>query len=1325
MKNRSVNVGRGVCAAIVAVMASCACGDVVNGVWTGAENAFWTNANNWAGGVVPGRYRADDGAGNTVTNGEGGCSATFGASASASFPTIDLDGLVTISTVTVENASMQITFGTGISQKFPIEAYGLLKVATGAVAPAIVASMPYTAWVPYGYWDKDEHGNYRKPGITVQNNSTGTLVLDTLCAQEGSPQYQSATELQFILIGTGDIRIGGSAAGWGGLHIFQNLTNPAKLTIASHILVREIVTESGSYGDALVEIAEGGELKSGSPWYGFLNFSRAVRIFGDGTLCSAVGRLNSTSQVFVDVPNVAYKALIIETPVVSEGNYAAPDYIPGLNFTAGNGGMIEFKNTVNAPGGIWMGGSSTLCTPTIGADGETASFGTGGITLYDKGGLRYTGPGETTTRSIAITNTSQKLEVKGASATFTQAGNGVWNVATSPAIHAGTSLSATLTLSNVSASQYDAIFSGTLADGDGTLSVEKSGNGTWRLTAVNTYSGSTTVNAGTLEIAPGASIASSSSVAMKGGTLKFADGDDAVSYSLPALSAASGASTVYVGANANISFAGVSRTGSSTINFQVPNLPAKIAIAGLSDGAAPAYITVNGKATTYSAEGGLAIPSTPGAHWKAAVDGDWFDGTKWDGGAAPASDEAATLNAYGRSYTASVTSPVTMDPVASLSVGNARVGSVATIAVSNTVVSTATNGIAVGKGGRILVGEGGLFKYDNSPVTAVGYTKTFMTVSDGGEFVIDGGKVALTNFNGYLDVKGTAGATGTVRFVSGDLSIVDHDHVYGTYTGGAALRIQAGGRFEQTGATNHIASYYNGSSPFQIGDGGEVDVSGNSSWHMSNGYWDNGKDAIIYHTFSGNTCFRDNAILDAYPGALTRLFVAPQANGKTAVLEFQDHAKFDSERGDSSANAPYIVVGGKTIKGYSYLRFRSDAWHHESSKSSPSTQHWRNTGHCISVGDLFGYGELEVADGVVSAGIYGFRAGTRWNHVSYSSSTPACVTGVVRVTGGVLRTSSNINVSPGWWEPGSGFQGDQIGTSAGYSADTGLYYGRMEVDAGAYTNTRAALTIGYGCGIGEWFQRGGISVICSEKTGFTNGKPKGKSTDFYHYYTNHVFSIGLAGGTGRFTQTGGEVIDNLRTYVGGTPFAELTPYSEMHEQYGNGSDDYSASINDYISRGYGDRHGATGYLGVLGGTFTADHAIYVGKDGTGVLEIGPTGTLSAAAIVLANNEYVSPGTPAATLKFTFGVDGVGTATVTNLVIGAGAALTVDMTGYAYARSKPSRFPLVRAANVEGAFDEANVTLLIEDTKLASKTILERQPDGIDIKIMNGSAIIFR
>ena len=56
--------------------------------WTGAVDGFWTNANNWAEGKVPGRYETPDGrmgaAGDTVVFGD----ALKGKAAT----TIDFDG---------------------------------------------------------------------------------------------------------------------------------------------------------------------------------------------------------------------------------------------------------------------------------------------------------------------------------------------------------------------------------------------------------------------------------------------------------------------------------------------------------------------------------------------------------------------------------------------------------------------------------------------------------------------------------------------------------------------------------------------------------------------------------------------------------------------------------------------------------------------------------------------------------------------------------------------------------------------------------------------------------------------------------------------------------------------------------------------------------------------------------------------------------------------------------------------------------------------------------------------------------------------------------
>ena len=1322
MKNRSVSVGRGVFAAIAAVMASCACGDVVNGVWTGAENAFWTNANNWAGGVVPGRYRADDGAGNTITNGDGACSATFGVWASASFSTINLDGLASISTVVVENASMAITFGTDISQKLPIENNGLFKVATGAATPVIAASMPYAVWVPYTYWST---GGKPKPGIEVQNYSTGTLVLGTMCQQERSPGMTGNSELDLSLRGTGSVRIEGTTVGSngaGGWHILHRLVNPAKLIIASELTVRDLNIPSGStLGEALVEITEDGALTPSAPWYGILTASRKARIYGEGTIYSKVGNGHNTGDPtsVVDTPFSTYSELTIETPFSALGSTSYKTHVPGLNFigtTSTRTGTFEFKNTVSAAGPAWIGYCG-LRTPDIGADGDTASFGSGTpIILYGDGKLIYTGPGETTTRTVVITNMTPKITAATATAIYEQAGSGVWTVNAAPVVNAGTNLSATLTLANSTAT--GAVFAAALADGDGALSMEKTGTGVWRLTAANTYTGTTTVKGGTLDIARGASIASSSGLILSGGTVNFENGDETATFTLPATTLASGTSTINVGANVEVSLAGITQgVSGAKVNFVVPSHPVKITITGMAEGDAPAYITVNGSTTTYSATDGLVVPQDPGvARWKNAVDGDWSDATKWTGGEVPADDANVTFSVYGSDYAARVTSPISL--TGALSVSNPRTGSTAMVAISNTVTAVTTNGLAIGDGGKILIGEGGTFHFDNSSLTERSFGKEIISIGAGGELAIDGGRAVFTNFNGVVKVTGTEENPGVVRQDSGALVLSGRELNSGQYTGNQRLTIGTGGRFVQTGGTNDFQTFYNGENVFILA-GGEADVSGDSLWRYFPGYYaGTTKEVPVRFTpGTGIMRFRGNAVLDVLLGS-NNIFIHPNKDFVgTCVLEFHDHAKFDftqTEGGEKGKLGSFAMGGIRN--GASYLRLYSDARHNAGYGARPDSLGC--LGNVVTVGDGYGYSELEITNGTFLAGIVGFRVGSRYN-TNTSGNAPFAVTGVVHVAGGHIGSVSFGCMSPGWITcPTLG--GDMVGSSAGQNA--GWYYGRVVMDGGTYTNKNGHLLVGFGLAEGEWFHNGGKAVVCSDVRYSTNPQTtiNGSSVKIneVQYATNNVFTLGCMGGKGSLTQSGGDFRSNLRVFVGGAVSNEFTTYM-AYLKYFNQMPSVFTNVN-YITR-----HNATGYLGVLGGNFTAAHSITVGQDGTGVLEVGPTGTLQAASIILTNNAYTAAGDHAATLKFTFGEDGVGTATVTNLVIGAGAALTVDMTGYAYARTKPSRFPLLRAATVEGAFDEANVSLLIDDAKLATKTFLDRRADGIDVKIANGSAIIFR
>lgn len=65
-------------------------------------------------------------------------------------------------------------------------------------------------------------------------------------------------------------------------------------------------------------------------------------------------------------------------------------------------------------------------------------------------------------------------------------------------------------------------FSGAIGGGSGTIAVTKVGSGTWTLSGANTYTGATTVNAGTLALGAANRIADTSALVMNGGT--FATG---------------------------------------------------------------------------------------------------------------------------------------------------------------------------------------------------------------------------------------------------------------------------------------------------------------------------------------------------------------------------------------------------------------------------------------------------------------------------------------------------------------------------------------------------------------------------------------------------------------------------------------------------------------------------------------------------------------------------------------------------------------------------------------------------------------------------------
>lgn len=282
--------------------------------------------------------------------------------------------------------------------------------------------------------------------------------------------------------------------------------------------------------------------------------------------------------------------------------------LKGICFTGG-GTTVFTERVTNTAEKVYIEGSAIVKSPVVGAAGSISSpMGAGdGISLA-WGTFVYTGAGETTDRGF---------EMRYASTAWLE------HAGTGPLVIAGdfgTPGSGSSTLRLVNGTDQEATYSGLLADNaSGTLAVAKQGGGLWRIDCAATYTGATTVEGGTLALGPSGSIASSA-LALKGGCLRIENASAACA----SVTLAQGTANVLAVADGvSCAIPAIVRNDGATLDVALGE-GSRLTVAGLSDGSAPAWLTINGKSAFVSdgklsdvsveidAKGGV-IPDSPSA----------------------------------------------------------------------------------------------------------------------------------------------------------------------------------------------------------------------------------------------------------------------------------------------------------------------------------------------------------------------------------------------------------------------------------------------------------------------------------------------------------------------------------------------------------------------------------------------------------------------------------------------------------------------------------------------------------------------------------------
>ena len=752
-------------------------------VWTGAQDAYWTNAANWQvdGAVatdVPGvRFLTKGPDWKTFTNMN--ATASFGAGGAPT--TINLDGLFFVSNLVVKAGAPKYTFGA--KQQFLGIAHegGLFKVEKGATAPTVTGTYGLLYYPGMPQLEDDTYGTPNEARFV--NESDEELVIGNFGNKSPNAPDVSTWCRSFGFGGTGNIRIDywWQSQSCVGLNLYPEGSQRLRLkgtTVNKYAKEFVRCIQVGGGRKATVEVLEKTlELGRGTEVTTGEKKMPVVRVRDAGT------RLTFTGNGGVGLHGMSQK---------SDPNKHGKGFVPaGANIDTGAELVFDCKvdgffgsNTVTQKSPLesfyFHRGAGTLsftCADNAFEGGidllsvdeknatlafsEPAQLGLGAIRIGNAGRLLYTGTNALEfVKDLAITNKSVELDYvptksfESSAATVEQGGAGALTV-TSPVDVSGTDGTAVLTLANSTASA--ATWAGVLKDAadSSTLALAKTGSGAWTLTAKNTFTGGTTVSAGTLALAAEAGLASP--VTIKGGaTFAPAKGADLTS---PVTIEDGG--TLLIDESQTLPFAVKAASGMAKLEL-APGIRVELPVSSGAETGAKLVVCLGEGARVKMADGltpdwlglassrGLFVPMTTDHEgWLMSAETEWRgeDGASWTKAAnwtadVPTTKRVGFVNLVGQ--TVEVPADATATPVGTVEL------EAGTVSVKGTLP------IAIPESHeRFVVGSQGALQIDGGTVTAA-HAKG----ADDYALHLDGGTLALAGA-ATLDLTGSKGLLGT------------------------------------------------------------------------------------------------------------------------------------------------------------------------------------------------------------------------------------------------------------------------------------------------------------------------------------------------------------------------------------------------------------------------------------------------------------------------------------------------------------------------------------------------------------------------------------